>query len=270
MDELKTQIDTPEMEILTQQERGDGAHQVTQVSQNTPDGTHQIGGADVPQAKAKRQGGVMAHGCTIFILCFLLIVMSVFCGMMGLYFLQGKGLFCSQMEGQNKTYFLDKKEICEMAFVQSGLIYDSHYNFTWDCEIPLPIVPNMNVEIGRATMQVKGIYFAKYGIDPHQIKVWDFYPETSELQVSIPEVKLLSLQTEVQEIGVEDESLLKKLQREERNEAMKMNREGAENQARELLKSDSKLKQECIDHLRKLLLSVGIKLVLVQDVPRLP
>ena len=124
--------------------------------------------------------------------------------------------------------------------------------------------------MGKAVVKVRGVYLAKFGIDPDQVKLWEFYPETSELQMSVPSVKLISIQTEAQEICTEDESWLKKLQKEDRNEAMQKNRMEAEVRARQMLENDPQVKQACVDQLKKLLSSVGVRLVLVEQVPPLP
>lgn len=214
--------------------------------------------------RPKKEGGLMKQGCTVVVLALILVVVSSVAGMLGLYALQQKGIFGGEDEGKGSTsYVLDRKQICELAFEQSGLLCDTDYECKWKLDIPLL----HDVEMGKAVVKVKGVYLVKFGIDPEKVKLWEFYPSTSELQVSIPAVKLVSIQTEAQEISMEDESWLKKLQKEDRNEAMLKNRLEAEARARRILEEDPKIKQECIEQLRKLLASVGVRLVLVEEMP---
>lgn len=217
--------------------------------------------------RAKKSGGLLKQGCTVLVLTMILVLVSAGAGMLGLYSLQQKGIFGGDGAGkEGMSFVLDRKQICELAFEQSGLLCDTDYECKWKLDIPLL----HSVEMGKAVVKVKGVYLVKFGIDPEQVKLWEFYPSTSELQMSIPPVKLVSIQTEVQEISMEDESWLKKLQKEDRNEAMLKNRLEAEARAQRMVKEDPEIRQACIEQLKKLLGSVGVRLVLVEEAPPLP
>lgn len=220
----------------------------------------------VGRVKPEKRGGLMKQGCIVAILALVLVGVSVVAGMLGLYILQEKGVIGSKSaKDAGVSYVLDRRQICELAFEQTGLICDTDYECKWKVELPL----FHDVEMGKATVKVKGVYLVKFGINPDEVKLWEFYPGTSELHASIPPVKLLSIQTEAQEICAEDESWLKKLQKEDRNEALQKNREQAEVKARQMLQDDPGIRQACMEQLKKLLSSVGVKLVLVQETPPL-
>lgn len=165
-----------------------------------------------------------------------------------------------------QSYFLNREKICETAFVQDVLMVDTHSSFPWDVDFPMKLG---HVELGRAEVKVKSTYLVKYGIDQESIKLWEYYPATNELQISMPSFKVLSLQTLVQEVDSENETFLKKLQMTERNDALRQNRDEAKSQADVRIEKDDKLHQQCLEQLKSLLSSFGIKLVIVEPLPPL-
>lgn len=161
------------------------------------------------------------------------------------------------------VFILDKEKICQLAVVQQTFMVDTRSVFTWSVDVPLT---ENSIEMGKAEAKVKGIYLAKYGINQNAVEDWRFYPGTRELHVSTPDFKVVSVETVFQEMDSEHESLLKKIQLEERNQAFTQNREDAKAQAMAAIQTDEKLQHSCIEQLKELLSSFGINLVLLDPV----
>lgn len=222
---------------------------------------------DVCDAKsAKPVKGVKRRGgCMMLILAMLALLVALIAGAVCYaWFSKQIGNRNFQSYTAAQSYFLNREKICETAFVQDALMVDTHSSFPWNFDFPMNVG---HVELGRADVKVKSTYLVKYGIDEKSIKLWEYYPATSELQISMPSFKVLSLQTLSQEVDSENETFLKKLQTSERNEALRYNRDEAQSQASVRIEKDEKLHKECLEQLKSLLSSFGIKLVIVEPIP---
>lgn len=208
----------------------------------------------------KKRGGL----CLLLILSALLAVVCMIGGAI-VYAYLGNRKWTKDLQSYTATqsFFLNREKICEMAFVQQTIMVDTRSDFSWNVPVPLS---SKEVEVGRAGAKVKGIYLVKYGIDRASLSTWDYYPETGELLINRPQFKVVSIETLFQELDSENESLLKKLQMSERNEAFKRNRDDAAAQAAARIETERLLQDECVEQLRTLLFSFGIKLVLVEPI----
>lgn len=211
--------------------------------------------------KAARGG----RGCLMFIFGSLLCLVCIIAGAILFAYYMGVKWDSKREENiASQSFLLDRQKIFEMAFVQQTVITDTASSFPWNVDIPFT---DGKLQVGSAQIKVKGIYLIKYGIDQGSIDVWEYYPETHELQISTPRFKVTGIQTIFQELDSENESLLKKLQRAERNQAFKQNREDAAAQADIRIESDEETQKECLEQLKTLLSSFGINLVLVDPIP---
>ncbi len=131
-----------------------------------------------PAARSMRR----REGCVWLVLGILACLVCMICGGVLFAWISGKvPCFPQPGSSSSQVYVLEREKICEMAFVQQKITVDTRCEFPWNYNVPLNLG---KIEIGKAEVNVKGVFLVKYGIDQAGIKLWQYYPAPRELQIS--------------------------------------------------------------------------------------
>ncbi len=200
-------------------------------------------------------------GCVIVVLAAFMCLACLFCGAFGYAYFQELGWLprtLQQEEPSSVRLNVQKEKICEAVRIDDG---KSFQGITVTCS-------RKGVdgsEAQSATLQVSGAYVASYGIVASSIRIWEYYPMTSELQVSVPKLKVAGLLVLPGRITDAEGREVDNLLPEERAAIAREVRNQLYQKVVADMETDTTIRKRCTDCFRMLLSAFGINPVLVEE-----
>ncbi len=220
----------------------------------------------IPDREKMRAARKRNAGCAIVVLAAFMCLACLFCGGFGYAYFQELGWLPRTLQRNDASLLgvnLQKDKICEAVRV------DVCRNFT-GISLVCPqdgLVDGVVTAKRPVAVHMSGAYVVTYGIVASSINVWESYPMTSEIQISVPMLKVTGVQVLPGRITDADGVDVANWTSEERtaltNDAKKQLYEKAVSE----MEGDPTIRKRCVEYLKTLLAAFGINLVLVEDGP---
>lgn len=220
----------------------------------------------IPDREKIRSSRRKTAGCAIVVLAMLLCLISVLCGGFGYAYFQELGWLPRTLQKDDSSAAVlnvQKEKICGMVGIEEKRNFEGIAVSRWQGNTVAGGGENM--EPGKVI--VNGWYMAKYGIDYQSIKIWEYYPMTSELQISIPRIKLTGLHVLPAQFLDGESLVMEDLPREETDFFVDEVKKQLLDKARVAIEADPTIRSRCVQRLKALLAAFGINLVLVEEAP---